>query len=117
MEDQRLEAVFEYAEKYAGVRGVCEICGKREQTRTTNGFTRSLARDHDHRTGRFRGRLCTYCNTGLGVFFDDPELLRKAADYLELHQGGLPSVLKPFAIRRRQISCPCNGWKIACESP
>ena len=39
--------------------------------------------DHDHKTGKVRGLLCKYCNTGLGLFKDRPGLLRRAANYLE----------------------------------
>lgn len=39
--------------------------------------------DRDHKTMRFRGVLCALCNTGLGMFGDSQEILRKAADYLQ----------------------------------
>lgn len=46
---------------------------------------KSLAVDHDHQTGKIRALLCMHCNTGLGKFFDRPDLLREAALYLEKH--------------------------------
>lgn len=38
--------------------------------------------DHDHSTGKLRGLLCHRCNTALGLLDDDPETLRRLADYL-----------------------------------
>lgn len=38
--------------------------------------------DHDHSTGVVRGVLCSSCNTGLGMFKDNPESLRSAIEYL-----------------------------------
>lgn len=39
--------------------------------------------DHCHSSGKIRKLLCPNCNTGLGKFKDSPNLLRKAAAYLE----------------------------------
>jgi hypothetical protein len=55
--------------------GKCGICGS-----VSNG--KRLAIDHDHETGRVRGLLCQQCNTALGLFKDQVELLKKAIDYL-----------------------------------
>lgn len=58
--------------------GRCAVCGLRpEQSQ------RALAVDHCHRTRMIRGILCQLCNTGLGSFRDEPERLRRAAEYLE----------------------------------
>lgn len=43
--------------------------------------------DHDHITGEVRELLCHGCNTSLGGFKDDPELLEAAADYIRRHGG------------------------------
>ncbi|TFV66240.1 UNVERIFIED_ORG: hypothetical protein E4P37_07420 [Bacillus sp. AZ43] len=42
--------------------------------------------DHDHSSGRVRRLLCQRCNQGLGLFRDDPFLLRMAALYIEGHR-------------------------------
>ncbi len=62
--------------------GVCAICGLPE-TRVVKGKLNRLAVDHDHTTGRVRGLLCFRCNTCLGRFEDNVELLRAAEAYLE----------------------------------
>lgn len=56
----------------------CGICGTVEWS----GRHSRPHVDHDHKTGRVRGILCSECNTGLGKFRDDPELLRRALQYL-----------------------------------
>ncbi|MDQ0682730.1 MULTISPECIES: endonuclease VII domain-containing protein [Streptomyces] len=39
--------------------------------------------DHCHETGRVRGVLCFSCNAALGQFKDRPDVMRRAATYLE----------------------------------
>jgi hypothetical protein len=41
--------------------------------------------DHDHTTGRIRGLLCTRCNAAIGLFEENPRLLRQAVGYLQRH--------------------------------
>lgn len=43
--------------------------------------------DHDHSTGKTRGWLCHPCNLGLGMFKDDPALMRAAANYIEANRA------------------------------
>jgi hypothetical protein len=57
--------------------GGCAICGRQEEP---DG--RKLSIDHDHTTGIVRGILCYSCNRALGLFYDIPERLEKAAKYL-----------------------------------
>ncbi len=39
--------------------------------------------DHCHKTGKIRSLLCQKCNTALGLFDDNPKLLKIATKYLE----------------------------------
>lgn len=66
--------------------GVCAICGKQERVYTPGlviNETRRMCIDHDHKTGKIRGILCYACNVSIGRFDDNPETLRRAAEYLE----------------------------------
>ena len=66
--------------------GVCAICRRAEIAFTNKSDrVRSMAIDHDHETGNVRGLLCTKCNTGLGAFEDDPDLLLAAIEYVKWH--------------------------------
>lgn len=62
--------------------GLCAICGELE-TLTYNGKIRQLQADHCHSTEQTRALICSRCNLLLGKVNDNPDLLRKAADYLE----------------------------------
>jgi hypothetical protein len=53
----------------------CAICGKDSQHL-----------DHSHLSGANRKALCGTCNQGIGLFFDSPELLVRAAEYVETHR-------------------------------
>ena len=56
--------------------GGCGMCGRK-------GVTRSLHVEHDHKTLVIRGLACPACNSGLSKFRDNPEALKRAADFLE----------------------------------
>lgn len=71
----------EYQKLLIGQGGVCAICGQ-EETATIKGVVRRLAVDHDHQTDEVRGLLCYMCNSALGHFGDNPDLLRRALNYL-----------------------------------
>ena len=71
-----------YDSFFAKQNGACAICGKHE-TAMRWGSVQSLSVDHCHETNKVRGLLCSNCNTGLGLFKDNPATLRKAAEYLE----------------------------------
>lgn len=62
---------------YQEHRGKCDLC---KSEFGANG--RSLSIDHCHTTGRIRGMLCDRCNTVIGLFRDDPNLIQAAYQYL-----------------------------------
>lgn len=81
---------FEILEK--AQEGVCAIC-KKTETWVRAGKVYRLSVDHCHDTGKIRGLLCKACNTGIGYFLHDPELLRAAIKYLK-HPPAAPFVGK-----------------------
>tara|TARA_R110000737_G_scaffold17925_1_gene35867 strand:- start:1435 stop:1869 length:435 start_codon:yes stop_codon:yes gene_type:complete len=56
----------------------CEVCGNKE----------NLGYDHDHKTMKFRGVLCTNCNKAIGQLGDTIESVQKALDYLKGDKNG-----------------------------
>lgn len=72
-----------YEEAYIKQNGRCAICGCKLNS---SRYTR-FAGDHDHRTGKLRGLLCTNCHTALGLFKDSIERLEMAKRYLIEHSS------------------------------
>lgn len=56
--------------------GRCAICDR---------STPDLVVDHCHAQGHVRALLCPACNSALGLFQDNPAVLRKAAEYVLGH--------------------------------
>lgn len=71
----------QYAEMLERAGGVCEICGRVPSEVSKKG----PCVDHCHDTSKVRGILCAPCNMGIGHLRDDPDVLRKALEYLEHH--------------------------------
>jgi len=59
--------------------GVCEICGIKP-----NG--KRLCVDHDHKTKKMRGIICSNCNLMLGNAKDNIIIMKKAIKYLEVNK-------------------------------
>lgn len=72
----------DYQDMLTKQNGCCAICGVTEPT----GKWKVFAVDHCHETGNVRELLCNECNRGMGLLRDSPDLLRKAAAYLEKHK-------------------------------
>lgn len=64
---------------------LCYICESEGFLIGNNNHSEKLAVDHCHKTGKVRKLLYHNCNRALGLFKDNPELLRKAAEYVEEH--------------------------------
>jgi hypothetical protein len=67
-----------YTQMYDEQEGKCKICGIEKELGGSNG----LLVDHCHNTNKVRGLLCNNCNSGLGKFKDNKELLLKAIEYI-----------------------------------
>lgn len=65
-----------YQRMYAAQDRRCAICkAEREPL--------GLVIDHNHKSGKVRGLLCSACNTGIGLLKDSPDVLDAAIEYLE----------------------------------
>lgn len=63
---------------------VCKICMKPEiGIDPRNNKIKRLSIDHNHNTGKVRGLLCQKCNTMIGFFNEDINILKNAIKYLE----------------------------------
>ena len=65
----------EYRQALEDSKGRCQICCKE----------RKLFIDHCHETGKFRGLICSQCNSALGLMEDSVDRLQSAQDYLKAH--------------------------------
>ena len=68
----------EYNRLWEEQEGCCKICGEHETV-----LNKTLHVDHCHTSGKVRGLLCSTCNTGLGMFKDNQEILKNAVEYLK----------------------------------
>lgn len=59
----------------------CEICGAVSKNDGDSDIF--IVQDHNHKTGKCRGKLCTDCNTAIAMFNEDPEIILSAIKYLE----------------------------------
>jgi len=85
--DRRLRQIYgvslqQYERMHAEQDGRCAVC-----LRDVILHDKMTHLDHCHVTGKVRGILCHFCNTALGKFGDNTEILKRAIDYLEAHRG------------------------------
>ncbi len=58
--------------------GKCQICG-----REGKAHYKRLVIDHDHKTGKIRGCICSNCNSILGYCNDDITTLQNLIKYMQ----------------------------------
>jgi len=75
-----------YSEMFAEQNGLCYICGRPEQRTSKSGKIMALDVDHNHRTGEIRKLLCHACNVSVGFLDENPNRMRKLAEYVESFQ-------------------------------
>lgn len=76
--DNYIPCTAEIKEITEGYTGFCHICNIKEDECNSR-----LNMDHCHKTGKFRGWLCSNCNLTLGRMNDSIENLNKLIKYLE----------------------------------
>lgn len=74
-------SLSEYEVMYSSQEGKCKICSDSHSV---------LFVDHCHVNHIVRSLLCTNCNSALGCFKDNPILIQKAIDYLNIERPSLP---------------------------
>ena len=73
----------EYGEIYRRQGGVCAICSKPETSMTNlSKGLKQLAVDHNHKTQKIRGLLCTRCNTALGCLSENEDTVLNLLSYI-----------------------------------
>ena len=82
----------------------CEVCGT----------LRKLFFDHDHKTNKFRGWICIYCNSALGYSQDSIERLYRLAEYLKKNRTGYSK--SNVVLGKESLEKMYRGMKVAFDS-
>jgi len=66
---------------------VCAVCKNPESSRVGKGncadYKNSLSVDHNHKTGKIRGLLCSKCNRALGYLQESVEIMQSLISYIK----------------------------------
>jgi hypothetical protein len=79
--------IEDYDAMFACQGGRCAIC-KTDQPTGHGAKNGRFSVDHDHATGEVRGLLCSGCNTALGGFKDNVDVMKNAIHYIQGHNDG-----------------------------
>ena len=77
--------VQQYQAMFRTQNGECAICHRKIRNGKGVPAKDQACVDHNHVTDKVRALLCKKCNSGLGMFKDRIELLKRAMAYLEYH--------------------------------
>jgi len=66
-----------YNDMFSLQMGICPGCGRHQSE-----LAKALVVDHDHKTNKVRGLLCSACNLALGSIKDKPSTLLNLVEYL-----------------------------------
>jgi hypothetical protein len=58
---------------------ICPICHRKK----IRSFQNDVVLDHSHIDGSVRGWVCSSCNTSIGKFYDDADVLQRAMDWIK----------------------------------
>jgi hypothetical protein len=72
----------DYNRMFAEQKGLCLGCYTHQ-----SALSKSLAVDHDHKTGKVRGLLCFRCNAALGCVKDNTQILERLIGYLNVRSA------------------------------
>ena len=72
----------EYDLKLKEQNNSCAICGMHK-----DDYPKNFAIDHCHKTGKVRGLLCNHCNSGIGFFRENSNVMKKAIGYLKKYKN------------------------------
>ena len=63
----------------------CPVCNRK----FVRKFKNDVVLDHSHQDGSIRGWVCSSCNTSMGKFFDNIEILQRAMKWIKTKGGQL----------------------------
>lgn len=77
----------EVLDKYNKQDKKCAICfeAPTESMNKRKGTVLPLVLDHNHKTGKNRDLLCSFCNSGLGYFKENESIMENAIKYIRRH--------------------------------
>lgn len=88
---------FEFLERFETQEGCCDSCGKKfKGSKDTD-----ICVDHNHKTGKVRGLLCTKCNRDLVAAIENENFFKAFRYYFNWEQPSAESLLQNLLLDKR----------------